>query len=278
MSELIKSIIAGLIQGATEFLPVSSSGHLALVHHFFDFETGSNLLFDLVLHFGTLLAILIFYRSKIRDLIVAFFFILKTFFSTFSIIKTCTASEDTRLLSLIFIGSVPTAIIGLLLKDLVEGYAANMLIVGVGFLVTSLMMMLYEFSGKAYRKVGKMHVGDALLIGLMQGIAVMPGISRSGSTIGTAKLLKIDKETGANFSFLLSLPAVSGALLLECLDAVKTEVNIDYLTFGAGFFSSFLAGMLCLNLLFWLIRKHSMKIFMFYTFLLGIITIMAGIK
>lgn len=277
MSDLLKSIISGVIQGITEFLPISSDGHLALAHFLFDFNTSSNLLFDVVLHFGTLLAIMLYYRSKIRDLFVAFFFMLKTFFTSWNITKACTVSEDTRLVSLIFIGSVPTAIIGLLLKDLVEGYAKNLVIVGIGFLVTSLMMMLYEFSGKAYRKTNKMHIGDALLIGVMQGLAVMPGISRSGSTIGTAKALKIEKETAANFSFLLSLPAVAGAVLLESLDVIKEKPQVDWIVYGAGFLASFITGIFCLKLLFWLIRKHSMKVFMFYTFLLGIVTIMAGV-
>lgn len=277
MSELFKSIIAGIIQGITEFLPISSDGHLALAHHFFNFDTGSNLLFDIVLHFGTLLAIVLFFRSKIRDLIVACFYIFKTLIKSKNIKTACFESEDTRLVTLILIGSIPTAIIGLLLKPVIEGYAKNMIVVGVGFLVSGLMMTLYEFSGKAYRKVSKMNIFDVLIIGVMQGLAVMPGLSRSGSTIGTAKFLKIEKETAANFSFLLSLPAVAGAVLLETLDVLKERPQIDWTLYGFGLIVSFITGIFCLRLLFWLIRKNSMKIFMIYCFTLGIITIIAGL-
>lgn len=270
MQDIISAIILGIIQGATEFLPVSSSGHLAILHYLRDFDLGSNLFFDIILHLATLLAVVIFYRNKIKDLIAAFLYSIKTLVKSKSLKAAFWNSDDTKFNTLIVIGSIPTMIMGLVIKDYIEIYAKDMKIVGYGLCFTALMLLMFELKKRTIKDAKNMTLLDGFIIGVSQGLAIMPGISRSGSTISTAKLLGIKKDTAAHFSFLLSLPAITGAFILEAKDVDYSAVSGNVLIYIIGFLVSFITGYLCLKMLIWLIKNASFKGFFLYTLTLGL--------
>jgi undecaprenyl-diphosphatase len=272
MTEMLHAILLGLIQGLTEFLPVSSSGHLAILHKVLGFETESNLFFDVILHFGTLIAVVYFYRNAIVNIVKGAIFGIKSFLSKKGIKESFFTSSDSKLFSLIFIGSVPTAIIGITFKDFFEGLADDLMFVGFALLGTAVFLTAFELKKKDDKKIDKMTVTDSVIIGIIQGIAIIPGISRSGSTISTAKLLGINKETAAQYSFLLSLPAISGAFLLSMKDALESGFVYEHYIL-AGFITAMITGYFALKLLIWMIKKSSMYYFAVYCLILALFAI-----
>jgi len=273
MSETLNAIILGIIQGLTEFLPVSSSGHLAILHEVLGFETESNLFFDVVLHLGTLIAVVFFYRDRIKDIIKGGLFGIKSLAQRKGIKESFFTSADSKLFTLIFIGSIPTGIIGILFKDFFEGLSGNLIYVGLALLTTAVLLVLFELKKNATNKITEMKVCDSFIIGIVQGIAIIPGISRSGSTIATGKLLGIDKETAANFSFLLSLPAISGAFLLQLKDAVEEGfVYQNYILIG--FLVAMVSGYFSLKLLIWMIKRSNMYYFAGYCGVIAVFALM----
>jgi len=280
MTEIINAIILGLVQGLTEFLPISSSGHLAILHKILNFTTESNLFFDIILHLATLLAVIIFYRNEIINIIIA----TKNSFSDMIVKKQSfkqafwKEKNDSRLFVLIILGSIPTGIIGIVFKDQVEKLAENLLYVGVGLLFTATMLLLFELKKKVFKKIPRMTIFDSIIIGIMQGIAIIPGISRSGSTIATAKLLGIDKESAAKYSFLLSIPAITGAFLLKVKDIFSESIELDYTLLIVGFLASFLSGYYSLKLLIWLIKKANLRLFIVYCLVVGSTVIYYGLN
>ncbi|MDA3838809.1 MAG: undecaprenyl-diphosphate phosphatase [Candidatus Delongbacteria bacterium] len=264
MDEILKSALLGFIQGLTEFLPVSSSGHLAILHKVTGLETESNLFFDILLHLATLISVVIFYRNTIKDIIIGGFYGFRNLMKGEGVKKSFFDSKDSRFFSLIIIGSIPTAIIGLTFKDAVEKLADNLFYVGIALLVTATLLILFELKRRAFKKIDQMSVLDSIIIGIVQGIAIIPGISRSGSTIATAKFLSIDKETAASYSFLLSLPAIGGAFLIGLKDVMGTDFSVEPFVLGVGFVTALITGYFSLKLLVWMIKKSNMYIFAVY--------------
>ena len=273
MDEILKSALLGFIQGLTEFLPVSSSGHLAILHKVTGLETESNLFFDITLHFATLMAVIFFYRNTIKDIIKGGFYGASNLFKGVGIKKSFFETKDARFFSLIIIGSIPTAIIGLTFKDVVEEFATNLLYVGIALLVTAILLILFELKRRAFKKVDQISIVDSIIIGIVQGIAIIPGISRSGSTIATAKFLSIDKETATTYSFLLSLPAIGGAFILGLKDVIGTDFSVEPFVIGIGFVTAMFTGYFSLKLLVWMIKKSSMYYFAVYCIGLAIFAI-----
>ena len=279
MTEIINAIILGLVQGLTEFLPISSSGHLAILHKILNFETESNLFFDIILHLATLFAVIIFYRNEIVNISIAG----KNSFSDMIFKKHSfkqafwKEKNDSRLFVLIIIGSIPTGVIGIVFKDQVELLADNLLFVGYGLLFAAFMLLLFELKRRAFRKIPSMGIFDSIIIGTMQGVAIIPGISRSGSTIAIAKLLGIDKESAAKYSFLLSIPAITGAFLLKIKDIFSESIELDYLLLSVGFVASFLSGYYSLKLLIWLIKKANLRLFIIYCAIVGSTVVYYGL-
>ncbi len=272
MGELIKYILFGIVQGVTEFLPVSSSGHLAILHKYFDLDTGNNLLFDVLLHLGTLLVVLIFYRKIILKMIGSFFVAFLKFLKTWRVSDSFMQDDYARLSFLVLIGSIPTGFVGLYLNDYMEAISSNLLYVAGGLLITSLMLVFFEFRQGTFKKLSMINISDSLIIGFVQGLSVLPGISRSGSTMSMGKMLWINKEEAANFSFILSIPAVGGAFLLKALELNSLE-GINIPLFLSGFGASFVSGYLCLTFLIWLIKKVNLKFFAVYCFCLALFII-----
>ena len=187
MLTLFQAVILGLIQGITEWLPVSSSGHLVIFQHLFGLQIP--VFFDVLLHVGTLAVVFVVFWRDILEIIKA-------------ILKLDFKSEYGRLFIFILLGSIPTALIGLIFHEILVSFFSNLLVVAIGLIITGTLLFFCE------RKLGKKELTekDSLLIGLVQGLAIIPGISRSGSTIGTGLLLGIDRDKVTRFSFLLSIP------------------------------------------------------------------------
>jgi undecaprenyl-diphosphatase len=265
--ELHQGIILGIIQGLTEFLPVSSSGHLVLGQIFFGM-THPQLTFDISVHVGTLLAVLVVYFSDILAMVVSCF----RFFSKAVLLKPVAdlAKEDKSLqmAGLIVIGSVPTAVIGLGLKQFEDVLFSSQILVGSMLILTGIILW---FSRDFYfrdKKKARFGMKRALFIGMIQGLAVIPGISRSGSTIATGMFIGLDRHTAAKFSFLLSIPAIAGAEILSIKDMINSGLMIDPVTIYATI-ASFITGLIALKLLLRLVHSGRFHLFAPYCWFVG---------
>ncbi|MBN1486666.1 MAG: undecaprenyl-diphosphatase UppP, partial [Anaerolineae bacterium] len=209
-----QAIFLGFLQGATEFLPVSSSGHLVILPHLLNW-TDPGLAFDAVLHLGTLLAVFIYFWSDVVMMIQAFFRSLRNHSLT---------DPEARITWGVIIGSIPAALAGFLLEDIFE-QLFGMPRAAAGFLlVTAALLLISEYVGKRLRDLEGMTWQDALFIGVGQALAIVPGLSRSGSTISAAMLLGYRREAAARFSFLLSMPVILGSGLYQLLKLATGEV------------------------------------------------------
>ena len=260
LNEILSAALLGVVQGLTEFLPVSSSGHLVLFHSFLG-TTGDQVLFDLVLHVGTLIPVLIVYRADllgiVRDVFVGE--------------VPWMQRRGVRRLMLMIVGTIPTGIIGLLLKDTFEQLFSNMLSVGIALGVTGFILWSTRYVPQRDQDERTMQVWKAVAIGLAQGAAITPGISRSGSTIAAGLLLGLDRETAARYSFLLSIPAISGAFILKLGDLEGGDVALMPLI--VGFFCAAISGYLALRFLIGLVRRGDFSRFSWYLWPLSMITI-----
>jgi len=252
----LDAIGLGILQGATEFLPVSSSGHLVLAQHLIGDFQQPGVLFDVLLHVGTMVAVALYFR---RDLLAL---------ATSLWRQDSEATGQRYMLALLIAGSVPTAVIGLLCKDFFIGLFDRPDIVCVMLLVTGLLLWLAERLRRIEAPRTQMSLIDALVVGTVQGFAIIPGISRSGSTIAALLLRGVDGETAARFSFLLALPAVFGAALLSLkdLDQVAGSTLLPYL---AGALAALITGLLCIHLLLGVIRRRRLHWFALYCWLVG---------
>ncbi|MCK4507036.1 MAG: undecaprenyl-diphosphatase UppP [Desulfuromonadales bacterium] len=252
----LDAILLGILQGATEFLPVSSSGHLVLAQHLLgDFEQ-SGVLFDVLLHVGSMVAVFLYFRRDLIGLISSLWR------------RDEAAVQQRFMVKLLIAGSVPTAIIGLLFKDFFIGLFERPALVCVMLLVTGSLLWFAERLRKREQSRKEMSFMDAIVVGTVQGCAIIPGISRAGSTIAALLLRGVDGETAARFSFLLALPAVFGAALLSVkdLDAVATDAILPYI---AGTIAALITGLFCIHLLMGIIKRRRLHWFAFYCWFVG---------
>ncbi len=265
--EIYQGIILGIIQGLTEFLPVSSSGHLVLGHIYFNI-THAGLAFDVSVHMGTLGAVVVVYFSDIRDILGSVFRFIKA-------PRRAEKDENLNFAWCIIAGSVPTALIGFGLKQFEDILFTSSLLVGTMLLVTGTLLWV---SRKYYRDTssgGGLTLGRAVFIGIVQGLAVIPGISRSGSTIAAGMFLGIDRATAARFSFLLSVPAICGAQIISIKDAFESGGLIDPATIY-GTIVSFIVGLVALKLLLKLVHTGKFHFFAPYCWLVGILALLSN--
>jgi len=273
--EIYQGIILGILQGLTEFLPVSSSGHLALGQSFFGI-TEPALFFDVSLHMGTLLAVVVVFFQDIRRMIMALLALVMQIFSGKEALETLKKDEDIRFIFLIILASIPTAFLGLGFKPYVHTLFSSVSFVGCMLLITgTFLWMTRNVSPKADGVMG-FSVKKALWVGLCQGLAVLPGISRSGSTISVGLFLGIDRETAARFSFLLSIPAIVGAEILSIKDFMEQGSSIDMGATLWGTLISFVVGYAALILLLRILRKGRLHLFAPYCWALGTAAIIVG--
>jgi len=257
--EILKAILLGAVQGLTEFLPVSSSGHLVLGSELLNFQE-QGLAFDVFVHFGTLISVCIVFRKELAAMIAAPFAVMRG-----------VADEDLKHYFLwdiyVVVATLPAVGAGLFLKDSIDGIFANILLVYCMLFVTGLIMTVTPYIQE--RKV-KLNCPRALLIGCAQAMAIFPGLSRSGSTIFTGMLLGINRETVARFSFIMSIPAILGAVVLQSKDLLKNPPGMEsVIVIGCGTVASAIAGYFAIILLLNVIRKNKLQYFGYYCLLLA---------
>lgn len=259
--DTFSAVILGFVQGLTEFLPVSSSGHLVITQSLMSGFSQPGILYDTLLHFATLCAILLFFRRRVGLLFKA---LLGVVFIRYNVVYY----ENKRFLWGIIIASIPTAAIGLYLEQWADTLFTSTTLVGYSLIITSLLLI---FSDKA-RGEAQISGFPAFLIGIVQGLAVIPGISRSGSTIAAGLFLGIKREEMAEFSFLMSVPAILGATILQ-VEKVDVVPVTELAVYGMGMAASFFSGLLAIGVMMTLVRNASLKIFALYCLIVGIISI-----
>ena len=269
--EPLQSVMLGLIQGLTEFLPVSSSGHLVLLQNLFGIRE-PELLFDISLHLGTLLAVfIVFYQEilKIFQTLLRFPALIR---SSENLKSVFADNEEIRIAALIIIGSIPTGILGILFHKITDQIFGSVWIVGLMLLVTGTLLWFTRQISIEGRPLIKVRIRDALMIGLMQGMAIMPGISRSGSTISIALFLGINREIAGRYSFLLSIPAILGAMIIG-LDSTIIQTNIPVKTILLGTVIAAIVGYIALKILLRIVQQGRLYYFAPYCWLLGAVSL-----
>ncbi len=266
--DILEAIILGIVQGITEWLPISSSGHLAMIQHIFGEEVP--FVFDMMVHFATLLVLVGFFRSEIKDVILQFIAIVRDVLHKVPIGK---AIRDTkrRMCVVIVIGTIPTGIIGLVIDHFIGDLYASLILIGVMLLSTGA-LLFFTTRVVAKRMIENVGLKDAVVVGIVQGLAAMPGLSRSGTTIGTGVLLGIEQETAGKYSFLLAIPAVAAGTLLHVNDVAGMS-NSELLPLSVGFASAAIVGYLSLFLLMKVLKSGRIHIFAPYCLLAGALAI-----
>ena len=273
--ELHQGIILGIIQGLTEFLPVSSSGHLVLGQIFFGI-TQSQLTFDISVHMGTLLAVMVIYSSDILAMISSVFGFLSKAVSFKPVSHLVNEDKNLHLAGLIIIGSIPTAIIGLVLKQFEHVLFTSEVLVGFMLILTGTILWISRNYYFTENKKKSLSVKKVFSIGIIQGLAVIPGISRSGSTIAAGMFLGLDRHTAAKFSFLLSIPAILGAQVLSIKDMISSGMIIDPITIYATI-ASFITGLIALKILLTLVHSGRFHLFAPYCWFVGSLVLLSKI-
>lgn len=259
---IFEAIALGIIQGATEFLPVSSSAHLVLIPRFLGWAPAP-LSFDVFLHAGTLVAIVIYFWSEIIKYVIAFFRGFK------SIGKNL--HQDSKMSYNIFLALLPAIVFGFLFKKHIEQAFQNPNLTSWLLLVT-VAILVFATRAKGKRKFSDIKWIDALAIGFAQAIALLPGISRSGSTITGGRAMMLDRESSARFAFLVAIPAIAAATMLSVWDIVKGNSPLFFWPSIVGFVVSATIGYLSICLLFRLIKKHGFDVFVIYLIILFIVS------
>ena len=245
---MIEAIILGIIQGLTEYFPVSSTAHLILFPWFFGLDGIINTLsFDVALHLGTLVAVLAYFRND-------WFVMLRS---------------DRKLLGLLLVATIPAGLVGYFLNELVESTMRSPVIIASALIVVSFVMWASENFQKS-KGIDRITLKDALIIGIAQVLALIPGVSRSGITISAGLFSNLERETAARFSFLLSTPTIAGATMLHMGKIVQSESDYNMGIIIVGIISSACAGFFAIRFLMSFFRKYSLKTFVYYRIVLGI--------
>lgn len=297
---IFEAILQGIIQGATEFLPISSSGHLALTQHIFGIELPS-ILFDIMLHLGTLIAVLFVYRKLIWRLLKEFVFMIRDIFK--KQFKWSEMSRDRRLLMMLIIGLVPLFLLflpipgaGMKVKDLSEMLATSSSIIPVGLALLATSVLLFsainlgnkilsekkvtDKNGRVVSSKGrtKIHTIDALLMGLAQLFAaVFPGLSRSGSTLSVGMMRGINKQAALDYSFVLGIPAILAASVVSIKDIGTDGIEVGAAPLMAGIITAAVVGFIAIKVLKWIVTSDKLSIFAYYTLIVGGVATIIGI-
>lgn len=260
----------GLVQGLTEFFPVSSSGHLVLLQYFFGIRE-PQLAFDVMVHLGTALAVIVFTWRELLEILSAFVripgWLLKG-----KLTQAWQQEEGLRLLAWLVVGSIPAGLAGVFLQDYLRVVFGAPAVVSILLLVTGFILLWAEGERKG-KVLAQVNAKDSLLVGLAQAGAILPGISRSGSTIAAGLKVGLDREAAAKFSFLLSLPAIAGAAVLELGDLGK--ISLSKATMAVGFITSAVAGYFAIRFLVHVLKEGRLRGFAYYCFAVGLVSLLA---
>ena len=267
-----QAIILGLAQGLSEFLPISSSGHLALLQYFFNVSAEDVLPFAVLLHLGTLVSVFIVYWKDIVELVKELGAVIRDIFTGKGL--RINANPTRRLGFMIIVATIPTAIIGLLFNDAFAALYLSLTAIGTGLLITGTILFVAERMGKSNKTVKQMKFRNAVFVGVMQGIAICPGISRSGSTLFGGLISGLNKEFAVKFAFLISIPSILGSVIMEAPNAF--EAGMDMSLIGpviAGVIVSALSGLFAIKAMIKLVSNRKLIGFSVYTWALGIAVI-----
>lgn len=258
----LEALILGIIQGLTEFLPVSSSGHLELAKALLgdDSVPEESLLFTVVLHFATALATIVVYRNEIAQIFRGLF--------------KFQNNDEFQFSLKIVISMIPAALVGVFFEDEIESlFGQNVLLVGLMLLVTGILLLFANNAKYGEKGVNK---SSALIIGLAQAIAILPGISRSGATISTSILLGVSREKAARFSFLMVVPLIFGKMAKDILDGALTQELTHPIPLAVGFIGAFLTGLWACAWMIDIVKRSNLNYFALYCFLIGIVSILSA--
>lgn len=271
-----QAVILGLAQGLSEFLPISSSGHLALLQYFFGISAENVLPFAVLLHLGTLISVFIIYWKDIVALVKELGAVIKDIFTGKGL--RVNANPTRKLGFMIIVATIPTGIIGLVFNDIFNALYLSLIAIGIGLLITGTILVIAERMGKNNKSIKEMKFRHAFLVGLMQGVAICPGISRSGSTLFGGLISGLNREFAVKFAFLVSIPAILGSVIVEAPDAFKA--GMDAALAGpviAGVVVSAISGLFAIKAMIKLVSNKSLKGFSIYTWALGLAVIIYAV-
>lgn len=267
------AIFLGLIQGLTEFLPVSSSGHLSIFQNIFGMENAeqSHMLFDVLLHLGTLISVCIVYRKDIVDILKEFVGLFKKSGKKGG--KSTSSRSAARLLILLIVATLPL-LVAVLVKDYVEKLYSNTIFIGFALITTGVLLFVADRTKRGTKNEKSATVSNALMIGVAQAIAIVPGLSRSGTTIAAGIFQGFDREFAVKFSFLMSIPAVIGANILSIAGAFKAGVDVSLIPiYLAGVAAAAISGFFAIKLVNYIAKKDRFGGFAYYCWAAGLIAI-----
>ena len=285
---ILQAILLGIIQGITEFLPVSSSGHLAILQNIFKIDTGGSMLFDIMLHVGTLAAVFVVYRKDILRMIREAICICIDIVSNIKIWITNRKDNEAlrykrvihnnyrKFVVLILVSTIPTGVIGYAAKSLVEAANATLIVPGVCLLLTGVLLFVADFTEDGKKIPRDVSYTNGFFIGIAQGLATLPGLSRSGTTITACLLSGFDRRFAVKYSFLMSVPAILGASILEIKDVAAEPITGSLvLCCIIGAVIAGLVGYVCIKMMLAVVRKKKFKGFAIYCFVIGVAAIAA---
>ena len=272
----LESVILGLVQGLAEFLPISSSGHLALLQQFFGIEEDKVLVFAVLLHVGTLISVFIVYWRDIWELIIEL---------GLTIRDLCTGrglrlqERPVRKLGvMIIVGTIPTGIMGICFNDFFNSLYNSVIPIGIGLIITGFMLVIAERIGHANRGIEQMNYRNALFIGFVQGIAITPGISRSGSTLFGSLLCNLDRRFAVKFVFLLSIPSILGSAVMEAPEAFASGVDMAQMgPILVGMAVAAVSGLVAIKTMIKIVSNKKLSYFSYYVWVLGAAVVLYGI-
>ena len=275
---IMQAIILGIVQGLTEFLPISSSGHLILVPwlfnwHFLLDNPDLNKTFDVALHLGTFVAVLVYFWREVGTLIAAW---------VRSIGRRSLADPMAKLAWLLLVSTIPAAIVGVVLESFIEDRLGKPWIIAIAMIVFAGVMYLIDHIAKLDRELDSLTWFDAVLIGCAQALALCPGVSRSGITMMTGLLLRLDRESAARYSFLMSIPVIGGAAAYKALEVAKNGLpSGTAMPFLVGMISAALSGLVAIWFVLAYLKRHNFNLFVLYRIVIGVavlILIVAGVR
>ena len=259
--DFLQVLLLALVQGITEFLPISSSGHLILAPHLFDFED-QGLALDVAVHLGSLLAVISYFRREVVQLILAW---------GKSLQPGSTPNTESRLAWSILLATLPVMLVGFLLHDWIAGELRSPWMIASTTLLFGLLLAWADWQGKRTRNLAALSLRDAIIIGMAQIIALIPGTSRSGITMTAGLLLGLTREAAAKFSFLLSIPTILAASLFIMIDLLQSEATVNWYVLLTGLLLSAAAAYLCIHLFLRFIERIGMWPFVLYRIFLGLL-------
>lgn len=283
---VIQAIFLGIIQGLTEFLPVSSSGHLAIFQNLFHIDTGGSVAFDVMLHVGTLFVVFLVYWKDICKLVAEAVRMLADVFGNLKILVSPNNTEQPKkyrriirtnyrkFVVLVIVSTIPTGLIGYFGKKLIEDASSTLIIPGICLLITGVVLYLSDKVENCWKIPRDVSWGEGILVGIAQGFATLPGISRSGTTISACTFCGFERKFAVKYSFILSIPAILGAAVLELKDLANESMSPSMIgTYACGMIAAAVFGYISIRIVGQMVLNRKMRVFAYYCFGAGLFAI-----